>query len=900
MADQQNYYLGIDLGTTNSVVSYGREMRRTGMFEPVVLEVEQIGPGKKSMREDLLPSAVYFEEDSGTPYVGEFARTDAFTSQPHRVVRSVKSRMGSGKQIPIGRKLFTPAYISSLILNQLRAAIKDKFGTEMDNVVITVPASFDTDMRADTIEAARLAGFRVNKPDGSPLDILLDEPRAALHYLIYLQRIDEIPPSVIDLSNPKTILIFDLGGGTLDVSLHRVQADYEGLDVNVEDIAISRYTRIGGDNFDELIASFFQKEFEEKYKLQIDEIPEEYIRHEIMSKLLLEAESVKREINDQFNQGLKQKATMEMLRDRSIVSVQIPNLYDNKPYWREKFKWAEMEDIIAPLLGKNLSINDVDRFESLTGEDANNIIYPILDVLHKANVQEECVPKIDAIFLNGGMTRFIPIQQRLEAFFGKEPFTLLNPDLSVALGASLYHYSMAKGLKPKAVILAESIGIEITGGYVKHLVPAGTVLPMPRPIPIQGLVIPEGTSQITIPFYRGEIKEPKFPNVKLLERVVQLPRACKKDEPIQAEVFVDANKTLTFFGKLVSSPDIEIEITVQSTHVSTPDNATRTNNKVKASTFVETGSDLDVQDTIDELFTIPAAESTIKRGVEADILQAKNRVDFIGPLAKKIQNTGPTEILRNYVPFRRAILILGALGANYPEHPTTQQAFSALLKICSPRISIKSTKEEYLKLIIPFGIVALGRLKNPAAESLLLKILQDPDFHPSLKEAAIISLAKVTRSANAFNTIAQFILDRKISLRNSSAWAIGKMGSRDLEPPLPTSLLKKPLEDLLYQVEREQHSVTLQMITYAISELADQRNPSRREILSGSSVKEAQKALEKLQTIMDSRNILTTADQALRKYIAMGLDMVYGRQLAQEQERVLLSLRSKLDDNDKV
>ena len=894
MADEQDYYLGIDLGTTNSVVSWGRMVRRTGMFEPEVLPVDQIGAGKKSIRVSLLPSVVYFE-DGSSPIVGEFAKTDAFTSQPQRVVRSVKSRMGNGEPMLIGRTQFSAARISSLILNQLRSALKDKFGAEVNDVVITVPASFDADMRADTIEAARLAGFKVTNQDGSARDILLDEPRAALHYLIYLQRIDEIPASIIDLSTKKTVLIFDLGGGTLDVSLHRVQADYDALDVDVEDIAISRYTRIGGDNFDELLSSFFQKEFETKYRLDIDSIPEEHIRHEIKSRFLLEAESKKRELNDAFKNGKTQGATLEMMRDLITSKIQLPNLFDNKPYWRDKFKWGELESIVSPLLGANLSIKDVERFEELSGEDANNIIYPILDVLHKAKQREGSIPQIDAVFLNGGMTRFIPVQRRLESFFGKQPFTLLDPDVSVAQGAALYHYSLHKGLKPKSVILAESVGIEINGGYVKRLIPAGTVLPMPRPISIEGLTIPEGTSQLTIPFYRGEIKEPKFPNVKLLERVIKLPHTCRKDEALLAEVSVDANKILTFRGHLVSEPEVEFEIKVESAHVSNSEVNTKPIRRVVV--HPETETELDVEFFVDRLFSSSAlTDGALKQGVEKEILSAKNRADFIGPISDNILKTYPKEILLKKVPYRRAFLMLGSLAQEFPENPGNQQAFNALHKVCLNTIKIQADNDEYIKQIIPMAVVALGRLKNPAAEGRFLQLLKE-DIPYSVKEPVLVSLAKVSRSANALAAAAEFLVGKEILLRKSASWALGKMGSRDLEPPLPISKLKKPLDDLLYQVEREQDSATLHMMAYAISELCDQRNPSRREVFSGEIVVQARQMLEKIQVKIESRNKLTQPDQALKASLKMGLDMLYGRQLAKEQEKVLLSLRSKLDDD---
>lgn len=898
MAEKQDYFIGIDLGTTNSVVSWGRVVRRSGMFEPEVLPIEQIGEGKKALRVNLLPSVVYFEEDSYAPFVGEFARTDAYKSQPQRVVRSVKSFMGSHKPIEIGRKSFSPDYVSSLILNQLRAAIKDK-DIDTNDVVITVPASFDDNMRADTIEAAKQAGFRVTNLDGTPRDILLDEPRAALHYLIYLQRIDEIPTSIIDLSSQKTILIFDLGGGTLDVSLHRVQADYDALDVNVEDIAIGRYTRIGGDNFDELIAGFFQKEFEEKYKLSIDSIPESYIRHEIKSKLLLEAELKKREINDIFKQGLTQKATIQQLIDKKLkAKIHLPNLYDNKHYSRE-LAWNEVTAIIEPLLGWNLSLKDAERFDDLTGDDANNIIYPILDVLKKAEKHTGSIPKIDAVFLNGGMTRFLPIQDRLEKFFGKMPYTLLDPDVSVAKGASLYHYSLHQGLKPKSVILAETIGMELNGGYVKHLVPAGTVLPMPKPIPIEGIIIPEGASGIIIPFHRGEGKEPKFPNVKMLEHVIKLPYACKKAEPLYIEVSMGLNKTLHLKGHLISNPEIEIDIKVESSRskVSTP---TQSQKSSVAKPNSENGIEMDIAETVERLFSSSASsDGQIKHGIEADILKAKNRSDFIIPIAEQLQKIPPTQLLMKKASSRRAILMLGALGAEFSEHPGVQNAFNALTKVCSQRINVQENNEKYLKMILDLGIVALGRLKNPAAEDLLLQILKDSKILPSIKGTTIISLAKITSSINALNIISKYITaESEILLRRNSAWAVGRMGYRDSTKPLPVHALKKSLEDLLYQIERETDSVTRQMMVYAISELSDQRNPSRREVFPEQYAKLSLQALERLQEKVEAKHKLTQDDQSLKKTIKTGLDMVYGRQLAEEQQTVLLIMRSKLDQTE--
>ena len=887
-----HFYLGIDLGTTNSVICWGRYRRRLGLFEPSVLEVEHLGAGRKSVRSKLLPSVVYFQE-SGPPIVGELARTDAYRTQPQLVARSVKSYMGTGQMVQVGNRTYTPAYVSHLILNQLRAATKAKFGVEMDDVVITVPASFDADMRADTLEAARQAGFKVREGNGAPRDMLLDEPRAALHYLIYQQQMDEIPSVLIDFSTPKTVLIFDLGGGTLDVSLHKVEADYDSLDIDVEDIAISRYTRIGGDDFDELITGLFQQEFEAKYGIQVDGIPEDYIRHAIKSRLLLEAEAKKREINDQFAEGMKHGATLDQLTPRISVDVQVPNLYDNKGYW-SKLGWDRLAEIIAPLMGNDLSIEDVARFDELGIEQAQNIVFPVLDVLHKAEARLGKIPDIDAVFLNGGMTRFLPVQMRLERLLGQEPKRLLDPDLSVALGASLYHYALHQGIRPKTVILAETIGIELAGGYVKHLVPAGTVLPMPSPQPLAGLIVPEGTSQLTIPFYRGERKDTTFPNTKLLERVIELPHAFSRDEPLEADVFVDGNKTLTFRGRLETDRSVEIEIRVQSSSQLPAEVLGR---PPKPAPAPPAGPALDVDTAIDQLISNRAqTEGAIKAGIEARILEASNRETFIRPLAEKIRDTTANELLRRKIPYRRAMFILGVLGGKYPDLEETGAALSALIDVSASRPS--TNRGAYINQIVAFSTVAMGRLQSPGAETALLDILYDSEA-AGAHQMALVALAKVSRSANAVAAASQFVSHRRVGTRMNAAWSLGKMGSRENVPPMPISPLSPAVDQLLIQIKREQSPSALKMIVYALGEICDQRHADRQEVVGDKVARDALVAMEAVRKAVDGQSKLTQVKRDLKRNLEIAQTMVRGELLAEEQERVLLKLRSMLDESEK-
>ena len=136
---------------------------------------------------------------------------------PQNVVRSVKSYMGTDRIYEMASTKFSPSDISSFILKFVLNNAKELFKSMPDDVVITVPASFDSDMRLDTIEAAKNAGIKILNEDGTERNILLDEPRAALFNFVRDIDIGNVPETVIDLSSTKNILVYDLGGGTLDV-----------------------------------------------------------------------------------------------------------------------------------------------------------------------------------------------------------------------------------------------------------------------------------------------------------------------------------------------------------------------------------------------------------------------------------------------------------------------------------------------------------------------------------------------------------------------------------------------------------------------------------------------------------------------------------------------------------
>lgn len=550
---KKNFYLAIDLGTTNSLMSWGKVDLKTKQVEAKLVPITMTSIGSGIVKKEILPSFVYFRENE-VPIVGEYAKA-MLVRQASRVIKSVKNYMGSTKTFSFDGRDWKPEEISSLILRQIKISAKDFFGFEPDDVVITVPASFDTDMRAATIKAAQLAGFRTTEDDGSQRDILLDEPRAALYDFINRQNREEIPSSLIDFAEPRNVLVFDLGGGTLDVSYHQAFYNPEKNRVEVDDIAISRYTRLGGDDFDELLAQRFIEKFRKKVDIDsLNDIEKEILR----AKFLSFAEQIKVELtteieNKRFFGKPVENVTVNLLRG---------NVWDNRTFEYDLSK-REYDEIISPLLGENFTLSDVDKFGQIDYSKAENVIYPVLDVLHKAKRKLGGTPIVHAVLLNGGMTKVHAVRERLANFFGIEPLTLGDPDKAVARGATSYHYHLHKepDFRPK-IVTSETIGIRTVGKTVQHLVPAGTVLPYKSPI-IKGFrVYYDNIDYFDLIFYRGERKDIEPPNKELLKRRVYFPRPLRKGEEIAVVVKVSRDKICSFEGWLKDDP-LKTKFTVE-------------------------------------------------------------------------------------------------------------------------------------------------------------------------------------------------------------------------------------------------------------------------------------------------------------------------------------------------
>ncbi len=452
MEDHNDLCVGIDLGTTNSVFATINEKPNGDVVSKVVeisrgVDMYSAMSGEArltTMKKPTLPSCVYYRQEKNyEPLVGDFAKMQ-YPLRPHLVAKSIKSQMGrslaEGLSSDIPDK--TPARISSRILKHMLREASKVYRCEITDAVITVPANFDSAMCKATRDAAELAGIKVKNEDGSERPVLLSEPNAVIYDLINQIHNGEISSRILDLSEKKRVLVFDLGGGTLDITMHEIKRREDNADIlKVDEIATNRYTLLGGDDFDEEIA----KAMYERYLKQFVSHPEvvSKLRKEekvIMPQLRVYAEHLKLELNercgDDYDSGW----------DDPDDEIEIPtggNMGGIGYSYDDTFTKEEVENILSVFMASSLTYEDYKRVDRIS--ETRNIIYPILDVLSKASNKlgiDNVI--VDAVIVNGGMSKFYMVTDRLKDFFGFDPIVALDPDQSVARGAAVYHYYLHK------------------------------------------------------------------------------------------------------------------------------------------------------------------------------------------------------------------------------------------------------------------------------------------------------------------------------------------------------------------------------------------------------------------------------------------------------------------------
>ena len=386
--------IGIDLGTTNSCVA----VMEGG--EPTVITNPE---GARTT-----PSVVAFTK-TGERLVGQVAKRQAITN-PDRTISSIKRDMGTDRKVTIDDKSYSPQEISAMILQKLKSDAESYLGETVSQAVITVPAYFSDAQRQATKDAGKIAGLEVLR--------IINEPTAAA--LAY----------GLDKDNDQKIMVYDLGGGTFDVSILEIG---DGV---FEVLATSGNNRLGGDDFDEKVMNYFADEFQKENGIDLRQ-----------DKMAL--------------QRLKEAAEKAKIELSGVMSTNI-----NLPFITADQSGPKHLDITLTRA----------QFDSLTADLVEKTMEPTRNALRDAGLS---AGDINKVLLVGGSSRIPAVQDAVQKFIGQEPHKGINPDECVAIGASIQAGVLSGDVEDLVLldVTPLSLGIETMGGVFTKLIERNTTIP---------------------------------------------------------------------------------------------------------------------------------------------------------------------------------------------------------------------------------------------------------------------------------------------------------------------------------------------------------------------------------------------------------------------------------------
>lgn len=523
--------------------------------------------------------------------------------------------------------------------------------------------------------------------------MLLSEPNAVIYDLINQVQNGEISNHIIDLNSEKNVLVFDLGGGTLDITMHKIKRREDCPDVlKVDEIATNRYTLLGGDDFDRAIADVMFEHYQKQYStspMVVRKLQQE--KKAIMPQLLNYAEELKLELSERRQAESSYAADDSFGWDDEEDAEEFfvgGNMGGIGYAYDDSFTQEAVEKILQPFMGKNLQLADYKKMDSL--QDTKNIIYPVLDVLQKSAAKLGGEVKVDAVIVNGGMSKFYMVTDRLREFFGLEPIVALDPDQAVARGAAVYHYYLHKYAKqmqenmrmvgaeapalqplpgkaaaPKAAaaavqqraaiewgknILNDSLYLGMRDGAVQELVAGGTELPYQSDY-IKGFQLLPDKAEIAIPIKRRTFGD-TYQTIG--NGHLKLEHGYKDGAYVAIRVLMGSNKVLSM--EMLLSSDVDMHQILEQKTAETViggDNPDAPATKLKFNP--PAGTKLNVHNELHGLQTLCDRKYTAKGNAQKDVINklsqrtssiaaAGNKAEFARPLLEMLCYTNNDEL----------------------------------------------------------------------------------------------------------------------------------------------------------------------------------------------------------------------------------------------------------------
>lgn len=472
--------IGIDLGTTNSCVAVMEGGEAT------------VIPNAEGGR--TTPSVVAFSKE-GERLVGQVAKRQAITN-PDRTITSIKRDMGTNKKVKIDDREYTPPEISAMVLTKLKQDAEAYIGGEVTQAVITVPAYFSDSQRQATKDAGRIAGLEVLR--------IINEPTAAA--LAY----------GLDKDTNQKIMVYDLGGGTFDVSIMEIG---DGV---FEVLATSGNNKLGGDDFDNRIVDYLAEEFKRDNGIDLKE-------------------------DKMAHQRLQEAAEKAKIELSSVLTTNI-----NLPFITADASGPKHLDATLTRA----------KFEELTADLVEKTMDPVRQAIKDSGLTPD---KIDKVILVGGSTRIPAVQGAVKKLIGKDPHKGINPDECVALGAAIQ--AGVLGGEVKDILLLDvtplSLGIETLGGVFTKLIERNTTIPTKKSEIFTTAA--DGQTSVEIHVLQGEREMAAYNKTLGRFSLDGIPPAPRGVPQIEVTFDIDANGIVNVSAKdLGTGKEQKVTITASS------------------------------------------------------------------------------------------------------------------------------------------------------------------------------------------------------------------------------------------------------------------------------------------------------------------------------------------------